>query len=435
MKRPLILIALFLLPLLIPNVHATTYQVGLSMDGPTLIFPGENVRWVFAVSLNGQPMTIDNVNAAVNCAVGCIHPTQIQVELINGTNTISVPAPTPTGNVYLLNYAAPANLAAGFYALVAFLTTNGTLQAPAAVVKGFQVSSTLEGYGATLTSINSNGTATLQTRIGEIDANVASLSPRITSINGNVVTLGTTLGHVNSTVTAINLVIGNVHNDAVTLNSDVGNFTGTLKSINGNVTQINTNFGTLVYNNAQRAFNDAANPSSNPNNIMVQAVQAGLNTQLIEIILGALAVISVLSLVFSVRAATRQFVPPRVIVQSPQSASGPAPYTPPPPPPRTAPPPTNPSASSALPVTQKKTSVTVPVPEDLTGLQDLILQSNTINERIDERIGGMYASAAERVSAIEALSALRKGKVTESQQALLRRDKAKLEDKVREGAK
>jgi Flp pilus assembly pilin Flp len=233
----MLLVGLFLLP----NVHAVTTELTLSITGPQIVFPTEDARWVIAISDDhGQPLPI--TCTATYVVVSVLYPNNA-VATVTGI-TVSAPATTLTG-VCAIDYD-PVPSAVGIYGLVVAVTDT-SLGYSGYAVSSFQVSATFMHYGVVLTDINSNGTiATFQTNVGAwISGNFTALNAKVTDIHGWVADLNSTYGPIQATLATIKPQIQYINNTILTVKTDVGTVETTSSAVGVNMTKVTGNQATL----------------------------------------------------------------------------------------------------------------------------------------------------------------------------------------------
>lgn len=277
---PFLLFSVLSLSLILPFAHATT-QIGLSIDGPSIVFPGEQAEWLIAVSSNG---TLTSVSPA---------PTVAFYNVTQGT-TISISSPTnPTTGIYIVTYSVPSNIAAGYYALVVSLaiTPSPTVFLPAAVVHGFQVSRNLNSWNAVIVGSDPNGLTAIQTNVGYIKLNLTTVNGKITEVKNGVATVET----------------------------DIGTLQGGVNFIRTNMTSVNSNLGILgsmsANLNALLTWWNLDKPSGTGNGLYDIAVRGNTDANaggsnlfsIIAMVLSLLTFILVLVSIF-IRAGSRRIV-------------------------------------------------------------------------------------------------------------------------------
>jgi hypothetical protein len=115
--------------------------------------------------------------------------------------------------------------------------------------KAGQIVADINDLDAKITSIDA-GMVTLSTAIGEVQTAVSNLDmgtlgADVTAIKGDVATIKTNLGTVQTSVTNLNAKVTDISDSCATVQTDLGTLQGTVTSIDGKVATIDTGVGSL----------------------------------------------------------------------------------------------------------------------------------------------------------------------------------------------
>jgi len=222
------------------HLATTKFQVlkdplHVRVNSGTIYFSGESVRVYAEVDLDGT----------------ATDPSTITFRLYRENTVLqALTAEKITTGLYAASFTCPKEK--GNY----FIVVNATLMFEGFSLSGFgtasfTVSSTLDGFNATLTSIKDN-LATINTKIGEITLNLNEVNAKITNVQNGIATIQTSLGDVKADLATIKGTLVSVTGDIATIKTDLGTFTTSLDSINTqvvavgqNVVQIKTAVGDL----------------------------------------------------------------------------------------------------------------------------------------------------------------------------------------------
>jgi hypothetical protein len=207
----LAILAMLLLSSSLPAVAAVP-DVGISIDGGALHFPGETTVWYVTTTVNGALANMDSLTTTLY--------------LPGGVNTISL-TPTNVGTgVYTVTYTVPDDALTGFYALVVNASySGGTFRG--AAVKGFEVSAGLQGMQGNilmaigglseqLSTIESNVLSALSSMNSLVSSVNSSLSGQLTGISGQVSSAQSNLSSSISTLSASVSSLGTTLQGAIT---------------------------------------------------------------------------------------------------------------------------------------------------------------------------------------------------------------------------
>jgi len=209
-------------------VTVSRWYITVNIDVGTIYFRGEIAEFYIQTSIWGKPADVSTITAKLYFG-GTLQQdlTSLVTRIDTGLYRISYSiSPTASEGLWLLTVEAN------------YLALSGTS------IKGFQISSTLTGWNAQLTSI-SNGIATIQTDVGIIKVNIADLNATIVSISNGIATIQTDLGTIKTSLSAINAAIVGVQLGIVTISTSVGNVMTSLSDINATVIDIKDGIATL----------------------------------------------------------------------------------------------------------------------------------------------------------------------------------------------
>jgi len=222
-------------------VAATSFQVFkdplyVRVNSGTLYFSGENVNIYAEIDLDGTATDPTVITFKLYLENTFLQDLASQ-KVTTGLYTASFTCPNEKGNYFIIVNAT--SVFEGF-SLSGFGTAS------------FTVSSTLDGFNATLTAIN--GTiATVNTKIGEIQLNLSRMDAAITSIKDGVANVQTNIGLIRTDFTNLNARITNIESGIATVQTNLGEIKTELSTINGEIISlsgdtatIKTDVGTII---------------------------------------------------------------------------------------------------------------------------------------------------------------------------------------------
>jgi hypothetical protein len=228
----------------IPTIDYETLNVEL--DVGSIYFAGETAEFYVLTALKGTLVNVETITATLYYASG----TQ-QLDLTANIENIAI-------GIYRIPYTLPITTEAGTYTLVVEANyTTPYINAYGAGLASFQVSTTLDGWGALISDINDTIATIIIPNLTEIKANLTTINATITGlitdskneILANITTsLGTILAKIddlNMTLTSINGTVATINSILGTVQLDVKDIEATVLSINGTVATINTTIGEI----------------------------------------------------------------------------------------------------------------------------------------------------------------------------------------------
>jgi len=203
LNRPLTSIfVLALLLLVTAPAFAASTDLGISVDGGALHFPGEDAAFYVTTTVNGALTTVDSITTTLY--------------LPNGVTISLTPTAVGTG-VYTVTYSVPDDALTGFYAIVVNASySGGTFRG--AAVKGFEVSAGLQGMQGNilmaiggiseqLSTIESNVLSALSSMNSLVSSVNSSLSGQLTGISGQV---SSAQSNLSSSISTLSTSVGSL---------------------------------------------------------------------------------------------------------------------------------------------------------------------------------------------------------------------------------
>ena len=274
----------------VPPTPATKLDV--EIDVGSIHFNGETADFYVLVSLAGEPIEVDALNASL------YH---------NGILYANVDAFVEhvDAGLYRIPYTIPTNAVSGTYALVVnatYLVFGGCIPRSfnGTALKSFLLSQTLTGWNAWLTEIRDT-VATIKTDVGTIQLSLDNINATLISIDENVVTIETDIGIIKTNIATIGLTLTKIEGNITTISTSIGNIEGNITSIQGDIVTITTNIGQIQVNLNQinsvlielngtiaTIQTTIGNIETNVNNILLNITSIQGNTTEISTILGDL---------------------------------------------------------------------------------------------------------------------------------------------------
>ena len=190
------------------DVSRVALDVKVTMG--SIYFTGEMAEFYVSVSRLGKRVNA-NINATLYYANGTLH------------SNLSASMEHIATGLYRIPYTLPLNATAGTYVLVAdasFLTLEGTS------MESFLLSPTLNGWNPLLVSIDGTA-ATIKTDLGLIMVKLDAINATVTHIDGTTATIQTTLGLMNGTI------IDCMENGIATIQTPVGQIQADISNLKG----------------------------------------------------------------------------------------------------------------------------------------------------------------------------------------------------------
>jgi uncharacterized protein YukE len=208
--------------------------IDIDIDVGTIYFRSEKAEFNILTSDYGKAVDTTSMNAYL------YYNGSLFIDLTNEIQHVA------TG-LYRIVYTIPADAEGGTYTL---LVEGEFFEAKGTRIRGFLISSTLEGLGASVTEIENNIATVVVPGLDQIKVNLTAVNARVIDVQGTVATLNSTLGVIKVNLTAVNARVIDVQGTVATLNStlgviqtDVANLKANVASINGTTATLSTALG------------------------------------------------------------------------------------------------------------------------------------------------------------------------------------------------
>jgi multisubunit Na+/H+ antiporter MnhG subunit len=189
------------MPLQLPRT-----PIDIDVDVGTIYFRGEQAEFNILTSDYGKPVDTTSIKAYL------YYNGSLFTDLTDETQHVS------TG-LYRIVYAIPPTAQGGTYTL---LVEGEFYEAKGTRLKGFLISPTLEGLGASVTEIKDNIATVVLPSLDQIKINLTAVNARVVSVEGTVATLSSTLGLIQTDVSNLKANVASVSGTTATLSTGLG---------------------------------------------------------------------------------------------------------------------------------------------------------------------------------------------------------------------
>jgi len=211
-------------------IEPTYETLDVEIDVGSIHFAGETAEFYTLVTLKGNPINVTTITATLYYEEG-----QQKMDLTPNIELIA------TG-LYRVPFTLPIDAEAGTYTLmVEARYTTFEIEAHGADIRSFQVSDTLNGWGALLDEINGTIVTIVIPNLAEIKANLTEIKAAVVDINSTVATINTTLGYVYAYVDAINATVIRIEGTVAIINTTLNTLQTSVDAINATVSELIVN--------------------------------------------------------------------------------------------------------------------------------------------------------------------------------------------------
>jgi len=232
-------------PATIIALRGTSYYQGDTLSFN--IFTTETSLGTITVTVNDPAGATWWTTAAWTLPATPVKRVMYQAQLIND-NPITLPADAPLGSWNWTVTYTPVSTAVLTKATGLFTVAASTMQT---------VIDRLDEIEDVITTTEGDIIAVVNTKSGQIVADISALDGKITSIDGDLVTISTSIGDVQTSVSALDLdamgvSIASIEDDVATIKTDLGTVKTsvsaldvTVTALSGDVATVSTTLGTL----------------------------------------------------------------------------------------------------------------------------------------------------------------------------------------------
>ncbi len=190
------------MPLQLPRT-----PINIDVDVGTIYFRGEQAEFNILTSDYGKAVDTTSIKAYL------YYGGSLFADLTDEIQHVS------TG-LYRIGYAIPPTAQGGTYTL---LVEGEFYEAQGTRLKGFLISPTLEGLGASVTEIKDNIATVVLPSLDQIKINLTAVNARVVSVEGTVATVSSTLGLIQTDVANLKANVASISGTTATLSTALGN--------------------------------------------------------------------------------------------------------------------------------------------------------------------------------------------------------------------
>jgi len=238
----------------VPEQSATTMPLEVTVDSGPIYFPGENVDFHILVARQGVAVNPTNISATL---CGLTEPQELS----------PVPMYDSVTGLFHVQLAIDWTASGTYSLVVAASCSDGIENLSGVCLKSFEISPTLTGWNAELVSIE-DGLASISVNINEVQENVlyeldqldalvtdvqngiiATIETRVGEIQAHLSTIDATLVTINGRIALVNTALGQLQLDVrwinATLMHSLGKYTHvqtTVGSVDVPIDQIDTDY-------------------------------------------------------------------------------------------------------------------------------------------------------------------------------------------------
>jgi multisubunit Na+/H+ antiporter MnhG subunit len=180
--------------------------IDVDIDVGTIYFRGEEAEFTILTSDYGKAVDTTNMKAYLH------YHGSLFADLTNQIQHV-------TTGLYRIVYMIPPNAEGGTYNL---LVEGEFYEAKGTRIKGFLISSTLEGMDASITEIKDNIATIVLPSLDQIKVNITAVNARLVDVQGTVATLSSTLGLIQTDVANLKANVASVSGTTATLSTALG---------------------------------------------------------------------------------------------------------------------------------------------------------------------------------------------------------------------
>jgi hypothetical protein len=198
------------MPLQLPRT-----PINIDVDVGSIYFRGEQAEFNILTSDYGKAVDTTSINAYL------YYNGSLFTDLTNQIQHVS------TG-LYRIGYAIPPDAQGGTYTLL----VNGEFyEAKGTTIKGFLISQTLEGLGASVTEIKDNIATVVLPSLDQIKINLTAVNARVIDVQGTVATLSSSLGLIQTDVANLKANVASISGTTATLTTGLGDVNMKLSNV------------------------------------------------------------------------------------------------------------------------------------------------------------------------------------------------------------